>query len=111
MSDRNRPDEDELEPEKVEQDLVRVQDVTDEASGTMLTDFLRSEGIQATLRRVEISMLPGVESMSHGYWGYVDVLERDAAQARALIREFMAQSTGGAARNPKAGGDEPEDAA
>jgi len=110
MSDRNRPDEDELEPEKVEQDLVRVQDVTDEASGTMLADFLRSEGIQATLRRVEISMLPGVETMSHGYWGYVDVLESDATRARTLIREFMAQSLG-SGRNPKSGGDEPEDAA
>jgi hypothetical protein len=114
MTDRKRHDPDELEPEKIPQRLVRVHDVPDEGSGTMLADFLRGQGITATVQRIDISMLPGVESGSHGYWGHVEVLESDATRARTLIRDFLAQRPEGIipGNGPGAGDDDgPEDAA
>jgi hypothetical protein len=99
-----------LEPDKIPEDLVPVHEVPDEAAGTILVDFLRDQGIDATLAPVEISMLPGVESAGHGYWGHVAVLERDEPEARALIREYLSspQST---EQVPPGPDDEPEDAA
>ena len=70
--------------------LVRVRTLQDEATGTMLADFLREQGIEATVQPVQIAWMPGVETMSHGYWGQLEVLERDAARARALIDDFYA---------------------
>jgi hypothetical protein len=90
MTERPKHDEDELEPDKIPEELVRVHDVPDEATGTMLADFLREQGIDAALQPVEISMLPGVESVGHGYWGKIEVLERDEARAKTLIRDFLA---------------------
>ena len=92
MNDREKRHPDDLEPDKSPENLVRVHDVPDEAVATMLVDFLKAEGIQATTQRVEMSMLPGVEAMSHGYWGHVEVLGRDAARARELIREYLSAS-------------------
>ena len=106
---------DELEPDKIPETLVRVHEVPDEGSGTILVEFLRDQGIDATLKPVEISMLPGVESAGHGYWGHVEVLERDAEDARALIRDYLRSPTGGAPEPVPPGShdpnDEPEDAA
>jgi hypothetical protein len=70
--------------------LVRVRSLQDEATGTMLADFLREQGIEATVQPVQIAWMPGVETMTHGYWGQLEVLERDAARARALIDDFYA---------------------
>lgn len=70
--------------------LVRVRNLPDEATGTMLADFLREQGIEATVQPVQIAWMPGVETMSHGYWGQLEVLERDAVRARALIDDFYA---------------------
>lgn len=111
MSDRERHEPGELEPDKIPQKLVPIQDVPDETSGTLLAEFLRGEGIQAALQPVEISMLPGVESASHGYWGRVEVLERDVPRARTLIREFMAQKPDRAGFAAGPGDDDPEDPA
>jgi hypothetical protein len=100
---------DELEPDKIPEDLVRVHDVPDEATGTMLADLLRDQGIDATLKPVEISMLPGVESVGHGYWGTIEVLERDQARAQALIREYLVSKPRSTRR--RVPGADPEDAA
>jgi len=89
MTERSKRNENELEPDKIPEELVRVHDVPDEAMGTMLADFLREQGIESTLKPVEISMLPGVESVGHGYWGSIEVLERDAARAKTLVRDFL----------------------
>jgi len=70
--------------------LVRVRPLQDEATGTMLADFLREQGIEATVQPVQIAWMPGVETMTHGYWGQLEVLERDAARARVLIDDFYA---------------------
>lgn len=70
--------------------LVRVRTLQDEATGTMLADFLREQGIEATVQPVQIAWMPGVETMTHGYWGQLEVLERDSARARALIDDFYA---------------------
>lgn len=109
MTDRPKHDEDELEPDKIPQELVRIQDVPDETTGTMLADFLREQGIEATLQPVEISMLPGVESVGHGYWGQIEVLESDEARARSLVRDFLASKPRATRRRTPGQG--PEDAA
>lgn len=107
MTERKKHDEYELEPDKIPEELVPVHDVPDEATGTMLTDFLREQGIDATLRPVEISMLPGVESVGHGRWGQVEVLERDKVRARAMIHDYLASRPRSAARrHPPEGGPE-----
>lgn len=105
MTDRRKHDEDELEPDKIPEELVRVHDVPDEATGTMLTDFLREQGIDATLQPVEISMLPGVESVGHGYWGTIEVLERDKIRARAMIHDYLASRPRTPTRRREPGGE------
>ena len=70
--------------------LVSVRRVADEATATMLCDFLRENGVPATPVAMQIPWFPGVETMQRGYWGEVEVLERDAEKARALIEDFYA---------------------
>jgi hypothetical protein len=111
MSDHQKRSDDELEPDKIQERLVKIHDVPDMVTGTILTDFLKSDGIQATLAPVEISALPGVESMGHGYWGQIEVLERDAARARALIEEYLKARPAGTARGYAPDDGDPEDAA
>ena len=69
--------------------LVSVRDVPDEATATLLCEFLKSQGIEATAAPVQISWFSTVETMHHGYWGHVEVLGRDAERARALLEEYM----------------------
>jgi hypothetical protein len=110
MNDDKRHDDHGLEPDKIPEELVPVHEVPDEATGTILVGFLRDQGIDATLAPVEISMLPGVESAGHGYWGQVEVLERNEPEARELIREYLGapQSTEPVPPGPD---DNPDDAA
>jgi hypothetical protein len=93
MTESKKHDEDELEPDKIPEELVPIHDVPDEATGTMLADFLRENGVDAALRPIEISMLPGVESVGHGFWGQIEVLERDKIRARAMIHDFLSSRT------------------
>jgi hypothetical protein len=81
--------------------LVSVRRVHDEATGLMLADFLRDQGLEVNIHAVRMPWLGGVELMQRGYWGHVEVLEKDAARARALLDDFYAA-------RPEAG-DEPED--
>jgi len=90
MTERKKRSEDELEPDKIPEELVRIHDVPDEATGMMLADFLREQGIDAALQPVEISMLPGVESIGHGHWGSIEVLGRDVERAQVMIQDFFA---------------------
>ena len=69
--------------------LVSVRDVPDEATATLLTDFLRSQGIEAAPVPVQIPWLSTVETQHHGYWGHVQVLSKDADRARALIEDYL----------------------
>jgi hypothetical protein len=110
MNERTKRHDDELEPDKIPEELVRVHEIPDEATGTMLADFLREQGVDATVQPVEISMLPGVESVGHGYWGHIEVLERDVARARTLVRDFLASRPRSATRRRGPSGD-PGDAA
>ncbi|HSQ59773.1 MAG TPA: hypothetical protein VLT84_05000 [Acidobacteriota bacterium] len=70
--------------------LVSVRRVADEATATMLCDFLRENGVPATAVAMQIPWLPGVETFQRGYWGEVEVLEHDAEKALALIEDFYA---------------------
>jgi hypothetical protein len=77
--------DDELE----EESLVSVRDVPDEATATMLRDFLRGQGIEANAVSAQIPWLSTIETLHHGYWGHVQVLGKDADRARALIEDFL----------------------
>jgi hypothetical protein len=70
--------------------LVSVRRVQDETTATLLVDFLRSNGVPATAVAMQIPWLPGVETFRQGFWGHVEVMERDAEKALALIEDFYA---------------------
>jgi hypothetical protein len=72
-----------------QEDLVSVREVPDEATATLLCDFLKTQGIEATAVPVQIPWLGPIETLHHGFWGRVEVLEDDAERARALIQEYM----------------------
>jgi hypothetical protein len=83
-------DEREPNPRETEERLVSVRRVDDEATGLMLAEFLRDQGIEATIHTVRMPWMGGVEQMHRGFWGHVEVLERDAARARSLLEDFAA---------------------
>lgn len=78
------------EQERREEDFVPVHQVPDEATATMLRDFLEGQGIRAAVVSAQIPWLGTIEAMRKGYWGRIEVLEHDAKQARALIADFYA---------------------
>ena len=73
-----------------EENLVSIFGVPDEATATMLRDFLVEQGIEATTVSSQIPWFGTIEAARKGYWGRIAVLERDAARARALIEDFYA---------------------
>ena len=87
--------------------LVSVRRVDDEATALLLVEFLRDQGIEANVHTVRMPWLGGVELMQRGFWGHVEVLERDADRARALIDDFYAAEPESPRR--KAGKDKDKD--
>ncbi|HEY2925125.1 MAG TPA: hypothetical protein VGJ98_09195 [Candidatus Eisenbacteria bacterium] len=81
-----RSDPDELDREL----LISVREVPDEPTATLLCDFLRSQGIEATVEPVQISWFSTLQTLHHGFWGRVLVIGKDADRARALIEEYLA---------------------
>lgn len=75
--------------EETEEQLVRVADVWDEATATLLCDFLKEQGIQATAVSSQLPAFGLIERAGSGHWGYVEVLENDASRAKDLIRDFF----------------------
>ena len=86
----NESDEREPEPGETGERLVSVRRVDDEATGLMLAEFLRDQGIEANVHTVRMPWLGGMEQMQRGFWGHVEVLEKDAGRARALLEDFAA---------------------
>ncbi len=78
------------EPDETQERLVAVQDVWDEATATLLCDFLKEQGIRATAVSAQIPAFGLIERAHKGYWGYVEVIEHDAERAKTLIRDFFA---------------------
>jgi len=78
------------EKEPSVENLVPVFDVPDEATATVLSDFLAAQGIEATTVSSQIPWFGTIEAARKGYWGRIEVLEHDAARARALIEDFYA---------------------
>jgi len=70
--------------------LVSVRRVPDEATATLLCDLLRDHGIEATAVSSQMPWFGTIESARRGYWGAVEVLERDADRAQELIGDFYA---------------------
>jgi len=78
------------ESEETEEQLVRVADVWDEATATLLCDFLNQQDIRATAVSSQLPAFGMIERAGSGHWGYVEVLEHDADRAKELIRDFYA---------------------
>ncbi|HZV91228.1 MAG TPA: hypothetical protein VFF34_04360 [Candidatus Nitrosocosmicus sp.] len=76
--------------EETEERLVRVADVWDEATATLLCDFLNEQDIRATAVSSQLPAFGMIERAGSGHWGYVEVLEHDADRAKELIRDFFA---------------------
>jgi hypothetical protein len=73
-----------------EENLVSIFGAPDEATATMLLDFLAEQGIEATLVSSQIPWFGTIEAARKGHWGRIAVLEKDAARARDLIEDFYA---------------------
>jgi len=73
-----------------EENLVSIFGVPDEATATMLRDFLVDQGIEATTVSSQIPWFGTIEAARKGQWGRIAVLESDAARASALIEDFYA---------------------
>ena len=86
--------EDELDEER----LISIRNVPDEAAATLIVDFLKNQGIEASAVAVQMPWLGTLETLHHGYWGRVEVLEKDAERAKALVEDYLAatpeESTG-----------------
>ena len=80
------PSPDELADER----LVSIRNVQDEATATLICDFLKSQGIEASAVPVQMPWFSTLQSLHHGYWGRVEVLEKDQERARALVEEYLA---------------------
>jgi len=76
------------EPASRDERLVLVEEVPDEATGTMLCDFLNDQGIEATVVSGQMPWFGTIETARTGYWGRIEVLEHQAARAKELIRDF-----------------------
>ena len=87
----NERDEREPDPVETSERLVSVRKVDDEATGLLLAEFLRDQGIEANVHSVRMPWLGGVEQMQR-FWGHVEVLEQDAERARKLLDDFAAAS-------------------
>jgi len=81
-----RESPDELADER----LVSIRNVQDEATATLICDFLKSQGIEASAVPVQMPWFSTLQSLHHGYWGRVEVLEKDQERARALVEEYLA---------------------
>ncbi len=79
-----------MNEEKPPEELVSVRQVPDEATATMLCDFLRNQGIESMAVSAQIPWFGTIETARRGYWGEIEVLEHDAARARALLEDFFA---------------------
>ena len=86
-----REDQRDAPPEELtDERLVAIHNVQDEATATLLCDFLRSQGIEASAVPVQMPWFSTLQSHLHGYWGRVEVLEKDQDRARALVEEYLA---------------------
>ena len=76
--------------ELAEERLVSIRNVPDEAAATLIVDFLKNQGIEASAVAVQMPWLGTLETLHHGYWGRVEVLEKDAERAKALVEDYLA---------------------
>lgn len=84
--DSSTPSDDALTTKR----LVSVRETPDESTATMLCDFLRDQGIEATAVAMQIPWFGTIETARQGFWGRVEVLEHHAERARKLIEDFYA---------------------
>lgn len=90
-----------------DEESVPIFKAPDEATATMIHDFLEGQGVHSTIVSVQIPWLGTIETLRKGYWGRIEVLEHDAERARKLISDFFAAKPemGGKAEPEKEGGE------
>jgi hypothetical protein len=92
--------------EERDEALVRIQDVPDEATATLLCDFLEEQGVRAVAISAQLPAFGMIERASRGFWGHVEVLESDVEKAQRLIDDWFQarpESRGGRARSAESG--------
>jgi len=90
MSDEREGTRESASDELAEERLVSIRNVPDEATATLLCDFLRSQGIEASAVPVQMPWFSTLQTLHHGYWGRVEVLGKDQERAKALVEEYLA---------------------
>jgi len=90
MSDEREGAKESASDELAEERLVSIRNVPDEATATLLCDFLRSQGIEASAVPVQMPWFSTLQTLHHGYWGRVEVLGKDQERAKALVEEYLA---------------------
>lgn len=74
---------------------VMVWRLEDEGLGILLRNVLEDEGIHSEIRSEQIPWMDGIMKAARGYWGDLMVLDRDAARAREIIRDYLEQGSAG----------------
>ncbi len=85
-----KQESDDVEQDSGDEESVSVFQAPDEATATMLHDFLEGQGVHSRIVSVQIPWLGTIEAFRKGYWGRIEVLEHDAERARRLIEDFFA---------------------
>ncbi len=75
-----------------EDNLVTVWRFEDEGLGLLVQKVLEDEGIRSEVKSEQIPWMDGIMKAARGYWGDLMVLERDAARAREIIRDYLKKS-------------------
>lgn len=75
--------------EERDEALVRIQDVPDEATATLLCDFLKEQGVRAVAISAQLPAFGMIERASKGFWGHIEVLESDVEKAQGLIDDWF----------------------
>ena len=86
--------------------FVAVARPTDEASGVLMRDLLKANGIPALLASMEMPWYGGLAShtMNRGQWGSVLVRRADVARARETLDSYaIGEPAGEDAAEPTAG--------
>ncbi|MEN6371865.1 MAG: DUF2007 domain-containing protein [Armatimonadota bacterium] len=68
--------------------LVQVYRAPTETLAYIVKGVLEDEGIEASLKSLQIPWYDGIMRMGEGYWGDVLVLEGDANRAREIIKSY-----------------------
>ncbi|MFH1038024.1 MAG: hypothetical protein V1789_05075 [PVC group bacterium] len=73
----------------LEDRIINVWQLEDEAQGLLLQEVLQEQGISSELRSGQIPWMDGIMKAARGYWGDLMVLEGDAVRANESIESYL----------------------